>query len=198
MVSQTQQELQRVQSDVQRFQTDLQQVKTTVADRFSQEERTIEGTLSSARVEIQDELSVFKNDVQSQISSLESMIRNFFEQPRVPTGVTTKSLASSTIMVVIPPPMVWISPSERHRLSSQGFDLDRGNGCQDIVQNEISSCSKFWVFPPNFHRIQVERFWVFQSFEGFSWIFYHEGIGQRKWAVTSDYSKETWFRQSLV
>ncbi|KAK8663427.1 hypothetical protein V6N13_083247 [Hibiscus sabdariffa] len=98
MVSQTQQELQRVQSDVQRFQTDLQQVKTTVADRFSQEERTIEGTLSSARVEIQDELSVFKNDVQSQISSLESMIRNFFEQPRVPTGVTTKSLASSTIM----------------------------------------------------------------------------------------------------
>ncbi|KAK8679970.1 hypothetical protein V6N13_108926 [Hibiscus sabdariffa] len=108
MVSQTQQELQRVQSDVQQLQTDLHQVETTVADRCSQVERTIEGTLLSVRAEIWDDLAIFKNDMQSQISGLESMIRKFFEQPRVPTGVTTESLASPAIIDAIPRPVVTV------------------------------------------------------------------------------------------
>ncbi|KAL4360599.1 hypothetical protein GQ457_04G033630 [Hibiscus cannabinus] len=109
MASQTQQEFQRVQSDVQQLQTDLHRVKTTVADRCSQVERTIEGILSAVRVKIRDELAVFKNDMQSQISGLESMIRKFFEQSRVPTGVTTESLASPAIIDAISRPATALS-----------------------------------------------------------------------------------------
>ncbi|KAK8515813.1 hypothetical protein V6N13_096860 [Hibiscus sabdariffa] len=76
-------------------------VETIVADRCSQVEHTIEGTLSCVRSEIRDELIVFENEMQSQIYGLESMIRKFFEQPRFPMGVTTESLASHAIIDVI-------------------------------------------------------------------------------------------------
>ncbi|KAL4378199.1 hypothetical protein GQ457_02G042710 [Hibiscus cannabinus] len=164
MVSQTQQELQRVKSNVQQFQTDLHQVETTVANRFSQVERTIEGTISSVLVEIRDELAVFKNDVQSQISSLESMIRNFFEQPRVPTGVTTESLASSTIIVVIPPSMVIvdmlpkISPpllDEGDFLASLEMEIQKSTArsLHDVYHTmglETSLCDPVWGKAPVF------------------------------------------------
>ncbi|KAK8693291.1 hypothetical protein V6N13_070880 [Hibiscus sabdariffa] len=100
----SQQEFQRVELDVQQLQTDLHRVKTTVADRCSQVERTI----SAVRVEIRDELAVFKNDMQSQISGLESIIKKIFEQPRVPTGVTTESLASPAIIDAISRPVVTV------------------------------------------------------------------------------------------